>query len=147
MKNHPQLSPLSSDKTIFGWRTQLMQSSLLQLSFLLAAFLFTSLIANAVSAKETEEETFVIPAETAEIARKLRDSGLQSDHAYKIVESLSTEIGPRFAGTPQDVRARQWGVKLLSELGFSNVRVEEFPLDLWTRGDPGAEVVKITAPF
>jgi len=94
-----------------------------------------------------QAERFEIPADALETARELRDAGLQSNHAYDIVESLTTEIGPRFAGTPADARAQAWGVALLNELGFENVRVEEFPLNLWTRGGFSNEEVEITAPY
>ncbi len=94
-----------------------------------------------------EEPMFEIPSDALETARELRDEGLKSSHAYSIVKGLTTEVGPRFAGTEQDKRAQEWGVELLTELGFANVRIEEFPLNLWTRGNPGDEVVEISSPF
>jgi hypothetical protein len=36
---------------------------------------------------------------------------------------------------------------MLTELGFENVRVEEFPLDLWTRGDGVFETAEIVSPY
>jgi len=80
-------------------------------------------------------------------ARALAEAALESDLAYEITESLTTEIGPRLAGTPQEARARDWAVAMLTEQGFENVRVEDFPLDLWTRGRSIYEEVAITAPF
>ncbi|XBQ15187.1 MAG: M20/M25/M40 family metallo-hydrolase [Oceanicaulis sp.] len=80
-------------------------------------------------------------------AERLKQAGLESDLAYEITEDLTTEIGPRLAGTPQEARARDWAVEMFEELGFENVRVEEFPLDLWTRGRSIYEEVAITAPF
>jgi hypothetical protein len=77
----------------------------------------------------------------------LSEQALESDLAYEITESLTTEIGPRLAGTPQEARARQWGVDMLTELGFENVRIEEFELDLWTRGHSIYEEVAITSPY
>ena len=89
----------------------------------------------------------MIDPEAAATARALADRALASDLAYEITESLTTEIGPRLAGTPQEARARDWAVRTLSALGFENVRVEEFPLDLWTRGHSIYEEVAITAPY
>ena len=43
--------------------------------------------------------------------------------AYGIVESLTTEVGPRLAGTEAEARAREWALATLRELGFANVRV------------------------
>jgi len=99
------------------------------------------------SAATADESRYEIPADVLETARELRAAGLESDRAFKIVESLTTEVGPRLAGSPEEERARAWGVKLLTDLGFENVRVEEFPLDLWTRGGPENERVAITAPY
>ena len=114
-------------------------------TLLLAAPLAFSAAAQAQEA--AQEADFEIAPEVRETVAELREAGLASAHAYDIVESLTTRIGPRLAGTDQDARARDWGVQLLTELGFSNVRVEAFPLDLWTRGGFENEVVEITAPF
>ncbi|MBJ7525937.1 MAG: M28 family peptidase [Sphingomonadaceae bacterium] len=76
---------------------------------------------------------------------ELRDKALKSDDiAYEIVEGLTTEIGPRQAGTQAEARARIWSVNTLRALGFENVRVEEYQMPTWVRG---AETAEITAPF
>ncbi|MFW5660021.1 MAG: M28 family peptidase [Oceanicaulis sp.] len=85
--------------------------------------------------------------EARETVRALADAALESDLAYELTERLTTEIGPRLAGTPHEARARDWAVNELEALGFENVRVEDFPLDLWTRGRSIYEEVAITAPF
>ena len=64
--------------------------------------------------------------------------------ALDIVEGLTTEIGPRLAGTEAEARARDWAVKKLKALGFKNVRVETFDLPVWVRG---AETAEIISPF
>ena len=43
-----------------------------------------------------------------ERAAELRDKALKSDLAYDILESLTTEVGPRMAGTEGDKRAVKW---------------------------------------
>ena len=76
---------------------------------------------------------------------ELRDLALKSDDiAYDIVEGLTTEIGQRQAGTAAEARARIWSVNTLKALGFENVRVEEYQMPTWVRGEETAE---ITAPF
>lgn len=85
--------------------------------------------------------------ETLRIAHELAEAALASDLAYEITESLTTEIGPRLAGTLQEARAREWGVRMMTELGFENVRIEEFELDLWTRGRSIYEEVAIVSPY
>lgn len=76
---------------------------------------------------------------------KLRDAALKDDVAYDIVEGLTTEIGPRLDGSPQEERARQWAVAKLKALGFSRVRIEPYELqNVWVRG---VETADIVAPF
>jgi hypothetical protein len=75
---------------------------------------------------------------------RLRDAALKDDLAYEITEGLTTEIGPRLAGTDAEARARTWAVAKLRALGFRNVRVETFPLPVWVRGEERAEIV---SPF
>ncbi|MDZ7670357.1 MAG: M20/M25/M40 family metallo-hydrolase [Gammaproteobacteria bacterium] len=94
---------------------------------------------------QTAAEPFT--GESRQTARNLAQTALSSDLAYDIVRSLTTEVGPRLAGTPQEARARDWAVRELTELGFDNVRVEPFPLKLWTRGDSVYEEVAITEPY
>lgn len=75
----------------------------------------------------------------------LRDDALVNDkYAWDITEGLTTEIGQRLAGTAAEARARDWGVKKLKAMGFTNVRIETFPLPVWTRGIENAEIL---APF
>lgn len=74
-----------------------------------------------------------------------RDKALASDSfAYEIVEGLTTEIGPRQGGTEAEARARNWAVSKLKALGFENVRIEEYQMPTWVRGE---EIASIIAPF
>ncbi|MEO7635500.1 MAG: M28 family peptidase, partial [Sphingomicrobium sp.] len=81
-----------------------------------------------------------VPAQVA----ALRDAALGDDIAWDIVEGLTTEVGPRLAGSPAEARARDWAVAKLRALGFANVRVESFDVPYWVRGE---EKAWITAPF
>lgn len=104
-------------------------------------------LASFTGLAQAQTETFELDAETREIAQSLGQAALESDLAYEITESLTVEVGPRLAGTPQEARARDWAVQTLEELGFANVRVEDFELDLWTRGRSIYEEVAISAPY
>ena len=104
-------------------------------------------LASFTGLAHAQTETFELDAETREIAQSLGQAALESDLAYEITESLTVEVGPRLAGTPQEARARDWAVQTLEELGFANVRVEDFELDLWTRGRSIYEEVAISAPY
>jgi carboxypeptidase Q len=63
--------------------------------------------------------------------------------AWKLVEDLTTEIGPRQAGTAAEASAREWSVKRLTSLGFQNVRIEPFDMPTWVRGE---ERASLTSP-
>lgn len=80
----------------------------------------------------------------AEQAMALRDDAIQGTRAYQWVESLTTEVGPRLAGTEGEARARDWAVAKLSALGFQNVRTEPFIIEGWERGE---EYAAVTQPF
>lgn len=72
---------------------------------------------------------------------KLRDFAISDPTAYEITESLTTEVGPRLAGSPNDARAVKWGVEKFKELGFDKVYTEPVTLRRWTRGAEHAEIV------
>ncbi|HWM61942.1 MAG TPA: M28 family peptidase [Rhizomicrobium sp.] len=74
-------------------------------------------------------------------AAALRDKALTDNTAWNLLESLTSEIGPRPAGSPAVARARDWGVAKLNALGFTNVHVEPFAKTAWLRGAESGEVV------
>jgi len=80
------------------------------------------------------------PAALAE-ARALRERALNDDTAYELIRSLTTEVGPRLAGSPGDARAVEWAVRNLKALGFANVRAEPVTVPRWIRGEARAEIV------
>ncbi len=82
--------------------------------------------------------------ETIATAKQLRDEAMVGSRAWNIVESLTTEVGPRLAGSEAEARARAWAVEKLASYGFESVRVETFAMDGWERG---TEVAEIVAPF
>lgn len=82
--------------------------------------------------------------ESISTAKQLRDDAIAGSRAWDIVESLTTEVGPRLAGSEAEARARAWAVEKLASYGFENVKVETFTMDGWQRG---TEVAEIVAPF
>ncbi|HET9326702.1 MAG TPA: M28 family peptidase [Candidatus Eisenbacteria bacterium] len=76
-----------------------------------------------------------------ERARTVRDRALDDDTAYECLRSLTTEVGPRLAGSPADARAVAWAVAKLKSLGFQNVRAEPVRVPRWIRGEARAEIV------
>ena len=81
------------------------------------------------------------PTDVTDVAIELRDDAMRGTRAWNIVESLTTEVGPRLAGTEQEARARDWAVEQLAAMGFENVRIEPFMIDGWERGREVAEVI------
>lgn len=74
-------------------------------------------------------------------ARTLREAALADREAWRLVESLVTEVGARPAGSPADAKAAAWAVAALGRLGLANVRREEFSLRVWQRGPASAKLV------
>ena len=69
---------------------------------------------------------------------------MPSDHAgeaYAIVESLTTEIGPRLAGSPAFERAMDWAEARFKALGYDRVYREPVPFRTWERRHESGEVV------
>jgi carboxypeptidase Q len=77
-------------------------------------------------------------------AATLRDTAARGTSGYTLLESLSTEVGQRLAGTEAEARGRDWAVAKMQALGFANVRVDSFKVPLWIRG---AETAEVTAPY
>lgn len=80
-------------------------------------------------------------AEPAAAAAALRDKALGDPTAWTLLEDLTTGVGPRQVGSPAMVRAKDWAVKTLTDLGFTNIKVEAFAKPSWTRGAESASIV------
>ena len=104
---------------------------------LVSAFLL-SIAAAGASAASATSQTDLAAAVT------LRDTALRSDVAFGVVESLTTEVGPRPAGSKGDAAAVDWAVRKLTELGFANVHTQEVIVPHWVRGVCEFSVI---APF
>jgi carboxypeptidase Q len=107
---------------------------------ILAGLLAAAALPVLAQTPPTPPPPVAVPAEVA----KLRDAALQDDYAWNITEGLTTEVGQRQAGTPAEARARDWAVKKLTAMGFSNVHVQPFTMPVWTRGREAAHLI---APF
>ncbi|MBV8199568.1 MAG: M20/M25/M40 family metallo-hydrolase, partial [Acidobacteria bacterium] len=86
----------------------------------------------------------VLADEIQDTAVALRDGALKGTKAFSLVSSLTTEVGPRLAGSAGDRLAVAWAVRTLKSLGFSNVHAEKVMVPRWERG---AESGEITAPY
>ncbi len=101
-----------------------------------------SLLSSVFSVTAAEPE-LLTQAQLKQV-EKVRDTALESNLGYQILESLTTEVGPRMAGTPQDIMAVNWAMAKFKELGFDKVWKEPVTFPTWIRGEESAEVI---SPF
>ena len=73
--------------------------------------------------------------------QQLKSQAQQSSLSYELLESLTTEVGPRLAGTEGDKKAIAWASAKMRALGFDKVWTEEVSIPKWTRGDLSLQVV------
>lgn len=84
------------------------------------------------------------PAELLAEAASLRDSALAESDAWRHARSLTTEVGPRPAGSAGDRAAVAWALANLADLGFDEIRPQAVVVPAWVRGRAEA---RITRPF
>jgi hypothetical protein len=58
---------------------------------------------------------------------KIRDEGLNHSHAWSMVDTLATVIGPRLTASPAFMRAATWARDHLSSWGLADVHMESWP--------------------
>ena len=88
---------------------------------LIAAFGLVS-----ISVKAQNEDSLFI--------RRLADEVLMNSTAYENLRVLTKTIGGRLAGSPQMVKAEQWGAKALKAAGADAVMLQECMVPHWVRG-------------
>lgn len=86
------------------------------------------------------ETTRLDPADI-EIAIKLRDAALVDNLAFPLLASLTTEVGHRLPGSPNDARAQEWAEAAFKRLGFDKVYREPVTFPRWFRNSESVEVV------
>ena len=82
-------------------------------------------------------------------AAALRDRAISGTRAFEHLESLVTDVGPRFAGSEGDAAAVRWALERLGKLGFTNVRSQDVLVPRWIRGQAeltllGASPIELT---
>ena len=100
---------------------------------LLALTLSTSLHA--------EERETRIPDTALATAATLREQALVDNTGWKIVESLTTEVGPRLAGSEADARAVAWAQAKFKALGYDKVWIEPVTFPKWERRSESASIL------
>ena len=82
-------------------------------------------------------------AATIERAGTIRDAAMVENIALDYVTQLTTRFGPRPAGSKAEQDASAWAADYMRAQGFQNVRIEEFPLVGWERGEESASIVGV----
>lgn len=103
------------------------------ISTLLSAAILSFSIIHQSHAETAKEQ--LVSDQQKSVAKELIETALNSPLAFSIVESLTTEVGARLAGSEAEQRARVWGKELGDELGFDRVSIEEFSMPFWDRGE------------
>ena len=85
-----------------------------------------------------------VSAQPAQSAAELAQQG--DDPAWAITRDLTTDVGPRMAGTDAEAVARRWAVQRLQAMGFTNVREEAFDMSVWVRGTEEAWLTSSLVP-
>jgi hypothetical protein len=93
-------------------------------------------LSSAAFAAETH-----IPDEVVKDATILRDRALNDDTVWAIVESLTTEVGPRLAGSEGDARAVAWAKAKFKSLGYDKVWTQDVTFPKWERRSEHGEVL------
>ena len=104
--------------------------------------LLSLLIALALSQQgfAVERETR-IPEAALETATALREQALADETGWKVTESLTTEVGPRLAGSEADARAVEWAKAKFRQLGYDKVWTEPVTFPKWVRRSEHGEVL------
>ena len=80
-------------------------------------------------------------AATIQRAETIRDAALSRNIALDYVTQLTTRFGARPAGSKAEQDASAWAADYMRAHGFQNVRIEQFPLVGWERGEESGSIV------
>jgi hypothetical protein len=99
----------------------------------IAAILACILLTAATDPKPTPD----VPS----AVRELQRAALADRRAYATLQSLTTQVGNRFAGSENDAKAVAWALETLRAQGFSNVRAEPVTVPRWVRGEAHVQIL------
>ena len=91
-----------------------------KLSFLSLFFLWV------ITAFAQKEDSILI--------KRISDEVLTNGKAYDNLRYLTKQIGGRLSGSPQMVKAEQWGLKVMNESGADKAWMQECMVPHWVRG-------------
>lgn len=98
-------------------------------------------LAAAVPAAPPPPAAVAIPDAAMTTAAQLRERALQDRTSWDVVESLTTEVGPRLAGSEADLRAVRWAEAKFRALGYDKVWLQPVTFPKWVRRSERGEVL------
>ena len=98
----------------------------------------TILLASSFLANAAEPE---FSAEQLKQVTQVRTTALNSSLSYELLESLTTEVGPRLPGTDNDKKAVAWAKAKFNQLGFDKVWLEEATFPEWRRYSESGKIL------
>ncbi len=104
----------------------------------------TVVLSSAIAAGPRESRApreVTIPAAAITTANDLRERALRDRTSWQVVESLTTEIGPRLAGSDADARAVRWAEAKFKALGYDKVWLEAVTFPKWVRRSERADIL------
>ncbi|WP_292051789.1 MULTISPECIES: M28 family peptidase [unclassified Brevundimonas] len=101
----------------------------------------SGLLAGVFAAALLSTPAMAQDAATVAAAEALRDKALSDTIALDFTREITTRFGPRPAGSKAEQDAAAWAADWMRANGFENVRIENFPLVGWERGEESIEVV------
>jgi Zn-dependent M28 family amino/carboxypeptidase len=99
------------------------------------------LLAASALALSLAAPVFAQDAATIQRAATIRDAAMNRNIALDYVTQLTTRFGARPAGSKSEQDASAWAADYMRAQGFQNVRIEQFPLVGWERGEESASIV------
>ncbi|MGB5589656.1 MAG: M20/M25/M40 family metallo-hydrolase [Gammaproteobacteria bacterium] len=83
----------------------------------------------------TDVSPYAYPAALLEQAAELRERAINDSDPFAIVASLSSEIGPRLAGSDGDRAAVAWALNFLQDLKLDRIAAQGVLVPRWERGE------------
>ena len=80
--------------------------------------------------------------EDSAFIRSISDEILNNGKAYDYLRQLTKQVGGRIAGSPNMVKAENWGLKIMQEIGADKAWLQECMVPHWIRG--GKDMVNAT---
>lgn len=88
-----------------------------------------------------EAEPFAYPAELLAQASELRDRAMADSNPFATVAALTTEVGPRLAGSDGDRAAVAWALAFLQDLALDRIAAQGVLVPRWERGEAHVRIL------